>query len=265
VALEREIQDAELATLVAGMAHEINNPITYVLGNLRELAGSCAAIAETLAGYRRELRLLAGTAAPARIDDLEAKLREAGGLELVDELVSDASDGAARIRDLMRDLLSLSRSAQPARAPVQLEAVLEQTLRLVARPLAARAELVREFAATRPIQGDAAQLGQVLLNLLSNAIDACAAVPERSHRIVVRTRDLARGVRVEIDDSGAGIHPDERPRIFAPFFTTKPTGAGTGLGLYLSRRIVREHGGEIGFESLATGTRFFVELPATSS
>ena len=233
-----------------------------MLGNLRELAGSCAAIAETLAGYRRELRLLAGESAPARIDDLEAKLREAGGLELVDELVSDATDGAARIRDLMHDLLSVSRSAQPVRAPVQLEAVLEQTLRLVARPLATRAELERDFAATRPIQGDAAQLGQVFLNLLTNALDACAAAPERAHRIRVRTRDVARGVRVEVDDSGAGIHPDERARVFAPFFTTKPTGAGTGLGLYLSRRIVREHGGEIGFEPLDPGTRFWVELPA---
>ena len=64
----------------------------------------------------------------------------------------------------------------------------------------------------------------------------------------MRTRDVAGAVRVEIDDSGAGIHPDERARVFEPFFTTKPTGAGTGLGLYLSRRIVREHGGEIGFE-----------------
>jgi len=262
MALDREVQDAELATLVAGMAHEINNPITYVLGNLRELTGSCAAIAETLAAYRSELRRLAGEAAPARIDDLEAKLRDAGGLELVDELVTDATDGAARIRDLMRDLLSVSRSAQPARAPLQLETVLEQTLRLVARPLAARAELVRDFATTRVVEGDAAQLGQVFLNLLSNALDACAALPDRAHRISVRTRDTARGVRIEIDDSGAGIHPDERARVFVPFFTTKPTGAGTGLGLYLSRRIVRDHGGEIGFEPLESGTRFFVELPA---
>ena len=262
MALDREAESSELATLVAGMAHEVNNPITYVLGNLRELAASCAAIAETLAGYRRELRLLAGESAPARIDDLEAKLREAGGLELVDELVCDAADGAARIRDLMRDLLSVSRSAQPVRAPVQIDAVLEQTLRLVARPLAARAALERNFAATRPIQGDAAQLGQVFLNLLTNALDACAAAPERAHHIRVRTHDVAGGVRVEVDDSGAGIHRDERARVFEPFFTTKPTGSGTGLGLYLSRRIVREHGGEIGFEPLEPGTRFWVELPA---
>jgi len=264
MALDRETQSSELATLVAGMAHEINNPITYVLGNLRELGGSCAAIAETLAGYRRELRVLAGESAPARIADLEAKLRDAGGLELVDELVTDAADGAARIRDLMRDLLSVSRSAsQAVRAPVQLEVVLEQTLRLVARPLGARAELERDFGASRAIQGDAAQLGQVFLNLLSNALDACAAVPERAHRICVRTRDVAGAVRVEIDDSGAGIHPDEHARVFEPFFTTKPTGAGTGLGLYLSRRIVREHGGEIGFETLERGTRFWAAFPAS--
>ena len=102
----------------------------------------------------------------------------------------------------------------------------------------------------------------MFLNLLSNALDACAAAPERAHCICVRTHDVAGGVRVEVDDSGAGIHPDERARVFEPFFTTKPTGSGTGLGLYLSRRIVREHRGEIGFEPLAAGTRFFVELPA---
>jgi signal transduction histidine kinase len=259
-----EPDDVELATLVAGMAHEINNPITYVLGNLNELAQTCAAMAETLSGYRREVTALAGGSAPARIHDIEAKLRELGGVALADELVTDASEGARRIRDLVRDLLSLSRSPYTQYTPLRIDEVLEQTLRLVARPSAARAELVRDFAATHTVLGDAQRLGQVFLNLLTNALDACAAAPGRAHSIRVRTRDLGRAVRIEIDDSGAGVDPAERGRVFAPFVTTKAPGAGTGLGLYVSKRIVAAHRGDIGFEDLpGAGTRFWVELPAS--
>ena len=257
-----EPDEAELATLVAGMAHEINNPISYVIGNLNELATVSATLADTLARYRDELRDLAGDSASARIADVERKLHELGGFGLAEELLADASEGAHRIRDLARDLLSVSRSSHQASAPLRVDDVLDQTLRLVARPLAARAELVRDFSATRSVCGDAARLGQVFLNLLSNALDACAAAPGRAHRIHVRTRDLARAVRVEIEDTGSGIAPGERARVFAPFVTTKPAGAGTGLGLYVSRRIVAAHRGEIGFEDLAGGgTRFWVELP----
>ncbi|HTO70349.1 MAG TPA: HAMP domain-containing sensor histidine kinase [Myxococcota bacterium] len=260
---ELESEDAELATLVAGMAHELNNPITYVLGNLNELRTACSALGDALAGYRRELQALAGDAAPARIADVEAKLRDLGGMELCDELLEDACDGARRIRDLAGDLLSVSRSGHLTLASVRIDAVLEQTLRLVARPLAGHAELERDFAATNAVLGDPARLGQVFLNLLSNAIDACAAAGGRAHKVAVRTRDLARGVRVEIDDTGAGIDPSLRARVFAPFVTTKPAGIGTGLGLYLSRRIALAHRGEIGFEDRpGGGTRFWVELPS---
>jgi two-component system, NtrC family, sensor kinase len=259
-----EPDDVELTTLVAGMAHEINNPITYVLGNLNELAQTCAAMAETLSGYRGELIALGGESARARIHDIEAKLRELGGVALAEELVTDAAEGARRIRDLVRDLLSLSRSPSAQYAPLRIDDVLEQTLRLVSRPAAARAELVRDFAATHTVLGDAQRLGQVFLNLFTNALDACAAVPGRAHSITVRTRDLGRAVRIEVDDTGTGIDAAERARVFAPFVTTKPPGAGTGLGLYVSKRIVAAHRGDIGFEELpGGGTRFWVELPAS--
>ncbi|HTO55115.1 MAG TPA: HAMP domain-containing sensor histidine kinase [Myxococcota bacterium] len=259
-----EPDDVELATLVAGMAHEINNPITYVIGNLNELAQTCAAMAETLAGYRRELRAVTGETASARIRDIEGKLGELGGMALAEELLADAAEGARRIRDLVRDLLSLSRSPSPPSAPLRIDDVIEQTLRLISRPAAARAELVRDLSASHTVLGDAQRLGQVFLNLLTNALDACAEAPGRAHTICVRTRDLGRGVRIEIDDTGIGIEPAERGRVFAPFVTTKPPGAGTGLGLYVSRRIVAAHRGDIGFEDLpGGGTRFWVELPAS--
>jgi signal transduction histidine kinase len=252
----------ETTALVAGVAHEINNPITYVLANLAELERSCSAIDEVLAGYREELKNLHGDRANARIADLERKLDECGGLALAAELLADATEGAQRIRDLVRDLLSLSRAGERSRAPLVVADVLEQTLRLVSRSLTARAELVRDFQATREIEGDRARLGQVFLNLLQNAIDACGPAAGRAHRIHVRTRDSARGVCIEIEDNGPGIPDELASRIFAPFFTTKSQGAGTGLGLYISRRIVAEHGGtvELG-QAVSGGALFRVELP----
>jgi two-component system sensor histidine kinase HupT/HoxJ len=102
----------------------------------------------------------------------------------------------------------------------------------------------------------------VFLNLLQNAIDACAPAPGAAHRIVVRTRDSADGVRVEIEDTGPGVSGELATRIFAPFFTTKSQSAGTGLGLYISRRIVAEHDGSLELvQSPGCGAVFRVELP----
>jgi signal transduction histidine kinase len=251
---------AETTALVAGVAHEINNPITYVLANLAELERSVTAVGETLAGYRRELRA-AGPNADGRIADLEAKLDECGGVALAAELVCDASEGAQRIRDLVRDLLSLARSEERASAPLRVDDVLDQTLRLVGRSLAGRIELVRDYRATRPILGDRARLGQVFLNLIQNAIDACDAQPDRRTGSA-RTRDSRGGVRVEVEDSGPGIAPGVRRSLFAPFFTTKPQGSGTGLGLYISRKIVALHGGKLALARCEPGrTVFRVDLP----
>jgi signal transduction histidine kinase len=260
-----EHTQTETTALVAGVAHEINNPITYVLANLAELERSWGAIAETLAGYRGALRASGDADAESRIADLESKLDDCGGLELATELLSDATEGAQRIRDLVRDLLSLSRAGERATSKLSISDVLEQTLRPVARSLAARAELIRSFEAIGEIEGDRARLGQVFLNLLQNAIDACASAPGRAHRIVVRTRDIAKGVRVEIEDTGPGVSAALASNIFAPFFTTKSQSAGTGLGLYISRRIVAEHGGSLELvQTAGCGAVFRVDLPARS-
>ncbi len=257
-----EHTQTETTALVAGVAHEINNPITYVLANLAELERSCGAITETLAGYRAALRESAGATAESRIADLESKLDDCGGLELAAELLSDATEGAQRIRDLVRDLLSLSRAGERASAKLSIADVLEQTLRLVVRSLADKVELVRSFEATREIEGDRARLGQVFLNLVQNAIDACAGAPGGAHRIVVRTRNSAEGVRVEIEDTGPGVSVELASRIFAPFFTTKSQSAGTGLGLYISRRIVAEHDGTLELvQAPGCGAIFRVDLP----
>jgi signal transduction histidine kinase len=252
---------AALGTLVAGVAHEINNPITYVLGNLAELERICQAMREALLGYRVALSR-AGSALAARCDELEQKIEEAGGAELLDELFADAIDGARRIRDVVSDLLRLSHPSERSTTPVDVHEILDSTLRLVGQKLAASARLEREYAATRRIEADRAKLGQVFLNLVTNAIDACQPPDPERHVVTVSTRDVDEGVSIVVADTGHGVPEYLRERIFEAFYTSKPIGAGTGLGLFISRRIVDEHGGRLGVESEAgRGARFTLWLP----
>lgn len=258
--LETADRLATLGTLVAGAAHEINNPITYVLANLADLEGLCQALRESTLGYRAALGEALGAAAESRVRDLESKLEAAGGLELIDELIADALEGAERIRCVVSDLLSAARPPTPACEALDLHELLDSTLRVVHRELMQSAELDRDYRATGLAMGDRAKLGQVFLNLISNAIDACDSPGPQ--RIVVRTRDLDDEIEIEIDDTGSGIAPELEPDLFTPFFTTKGAGHGTGLGLFISREIVIQHRGTLGFRSRADGgTIFRVTLP----
>ncbi len=253
---------ASLGTMVAGVAHEINNPITYVLGNLGELERLSSAMREAILTYRHRLGELVGESAANVIAEAETKVYQAGGIEVLDELIADATEGAMRIRDLVRDLLSLSRNSEGSTTPVNINDILDSTLRVVTRQLAPCAYLERDYEATRLIEGDRAKLGQVCLNLITNAIDACVPPDPTKQRIRARTRDTVDGVELEIQDSGGGIPLDVQPKIFSPFFTTKGVGDGTGLGLYISRRIIEDHGGTIEFRcEQGQGTAFKIWLP----
>ncbi len=241
-----------LATLVAEVAHEIHNPISYVLGNLNALRERVGALADLIEAYEREQG--------GAIEKAKQRVEEAGGLEAIEELVDDALEGGQRIRGLVQDLLTVSRSGGRARKPLDPNGVVGAAVRLVSRPLRQRADLIQDLRSTRYVDGDGARLGQVFLNLLTNAIEACEHGPTR-HTIAVRSEDTPNGVRIEVQDSGPGVDADLGERVFEPFSTTKGSTRGTGLGLYLSRRIVEEHGGRIGFRAGETGgTVFFVEL-----
>jgi len=218
---------ASLGTLAAGIAHEINNPLAYVAGNLEVLA-------ETLGDGE----------APSATACTE--LRAA---------VSDARDGAERVRKIVHGLRSFSRSEAEQRAPLALAGVLESAIRLTANEVRHRAQLVRELGPTPLVVADDGQLTQVFINLLVNAAHA---IPEgRSDRnfITVRTRSDGDGnAVVEIEDTGKGMTQDVQSRVFDPFFTTKDVGEGTGLGLSICHGIVSGLGGQISIESsLAPG------------
>jgi signal transduction histidine kinase len=249
-----------LGTLVAIVAHEIHNPITYVLAGLNALRELLGPLDHTLESYRSLVLRELGESGEAEIANTEAKLEEAGGIDDLVELVADTLEGADRIRGLVRDLLTLSRSAGASTGPIDPNEVIAATVRLVSRRVRARAQLEQELAATRWVEGNAARLGQVFLNLLTNAIDACEPPDPARHRIAVRTRDTANGVRIEIHDTGGGVPSGAGRRIFDPYYTRKGAGKGTGLGLYLCRRIVEDHGGTIGYRRRPGGGTVFIEV-----
>ena len=226
-----------LGTLAAGVAHEINNPLAYVLLNV---------------GYALEEmpKLLRPDAGP-RAGEVRAALEH-------------ARRGAERIRDIVRGLKTFSRPENEKVGPLDIIGVVESTLAMIANEIRHRATLVKDYAEVPEVLANEARLGQVLLNLLMNALQA---MPEgrtdgNEVRVVVKPGGPDR-VLVEVHDNGVGIPQQVRGRIFEPFFTTKPVGIGTGLGLAICHGIVASLGGTLTVDSeQGTGSVFRLELPA---
>jgi PAS domain S-box-containing protein len=228
---------ASVGMLAAGVAHEINNPLAYLIAALDFLDGECKEFAQKLPGVP------------------STELREA---------LAEAREGAARVKHVVRDLKTFSRADEERRVQVELRPVIESTLNMVFNEIKYRARLVKEYGKTPPVLANEARLGQVFLNLLVNAAHAISEgrVDENEIRVATKTDDLGRAI-VEVCDSGSGIPPDVLKHVFDPFFTTKPTGIGTGLGLSICHSIVTALGGEISVESQVNeGTVFRVVLPA---
>jgi signal transduction histidine kinase/CheY-like chemotaxis protein len=226
--LELSQRMAGLGRLAAGVAHEINNPLSSVVANL-------AWVEEELGGGREELRKALG----------------------------EARDSAERVRDVVRGLRTFSMPTAAQRGPVDVRGELEAALRLAAHELRHRAALDVRIEPLPPVVADAHELGQVFLNLIVNAAQSIPEGRAAEQRVTVDARTDARGwAAVEIRDTGVGIAPDVLDRIFEPFFTTKPLGVGTGLGLAIAHGIVTAAGGRIEVESrLGEGSTFRVLLP----
>ena len=216
---------AALGTLAAGVAHEINNPLTYIYGNLQLLAQD---------------------------------LPDAG----LGPLVEDALEGARRVRDIVRDLQSFSHGPVPDGGPIALLPVVAAALRMADHELRHRARPVCAVPEHLYVQGDAKRLGQVLLNLIVNAAQAVPPGKAESHRVEIRAVAKEETVVIEVSDTGAGIPAGLVPHVFEPFVTTKSPGGGSGLGLYLCHNIVRSLGGDIAIASTSVaGTTVRVSLP----
>jgi two-component system, NtrC family, sensor kinase len=220
---------AALGTLAAGLAHELNNPIGII-------------------SSRIELMLLDAEGLPQEVsDDLKVLHRH-----------------AQRVAKIAQNLLSFARQSSGERRQVALAAVVEETLLLVGTQLTQDGIRVTTKLEPAPaILGDPGALQQVVLNLLTNARDAVDSGGEIRIRVTA-PRSRPGTVQLIVDDTGRGIRPDDLPKIFDPFFTSKPTG--TGLGLSVTDGIVREHEGTIDVQStIGQGTRFILTFPASPS
>jgi signal transduction histidine kinase len=225
---------ASVGLLAAGVAHEVNNPLAYVLNNI-EIA-------------RKELAALGSAADHCR------------------EVLSTALEGVDRIRTIVRDLLRLSRGDDGPVGAIDVRAVAESTLALAARDIERVTTLAQDFGPAPLVVGSDARIAQVLLNLVANALEAMRGRPRAENRLGVRLGSSPDGrVLLEVSDTGSGIADENLARVFEPFFTTKPAGQGTGLGLSIAQRLVVELGGEIVVSSMVgRGTTFQVLLPAAA-
>jgi signal transduction histidine kinase/ActR/RegA family two-component response regulator len=230
---------AAVGTLAAGVGHEINNPLAFIISNLH---------------YAAEEVHQAG----------EREGKDGAWAEDVEQALREALQGADRVRRIVQDLKAFSR-VQPAQPQqVDLQAVLELALSLADVELRHRALVVKDYTPGLKVLGDETRLGQVFLNLLMNAAQAIPEGRTHSNEIRITTRRDERGQAVvAVSDTGTGISPEVLPRIFEPFFTTKPVGMGTGLGLSICHSYVQAMGGDIRVHSvLGRGTTFEVVLPS---
>jgi PAS domain S-box-containing protein len=227
---------ASVGTLAAGVAHEINNPLTYVLLSLRLLERD---VQSSAAGTQMVL---------------SDRSRNA---------IAQAIEGAERVQAIVKDLRSFSRANDESVEAIDVKGVLESALRMVSNDIRHRGNLRVEHQPTPKVLGNPSRLSQVFLNLLVNAAHSLHEGNARKEEVVVFTRtDDAGNAVIEVADTGKGIAQENLSRVFDPFFTTKPIGEGTGLGLSMCHNIVSSMRGSISVEStLGKGTTFTITLP----
>ena len=248
---------ASIGQLAAGVAHEINNPVSFVNANLGSLQRYVAGLLDMVSAYEQyEVELAPATRAAL------AQIKQTADLDYVREdmpaLLAESLDGLQRVKSIVQGLKEFSHVDEAQVQRANLETYLETTVKIVWNELKYKVELVREYGSIPEVDCMPAQLSQVFMNLLVNAGQAI----KEHGRITLRTGHDTRNVWVEVEDTGSGIRPEHLSRIFDPFFTTKPVGQGTGLGLSISYGIVRKHGGQIEARSaLGSGTCFRVTLP----
>ncbi len=255
---------ASLGQLVAGVAHEINNPLAFVANNVAVLERDVRDMITLIGLYREHAQPGADTAAlEGQIAALAQDLELDYAVTNLPRLIERTREGLKRIERIVKDLRLFARVDEGEWNEVDLNPGVDSSIYLVRGYARKRGvELDFEPSPLRPLRCRAARLHQVVLNLLMNAIDAS---PEGG-KVVIRTYGEPEGkaVVIEVDDDGPGVAPEIRERIFDPFFTTKPLGQGTGLGLSISYGIVHEHGGTIEvLSSPSGGARFRVRLPHT--
>ena len=237
--IRRSERMVSVGTMAAGIAHEINNPLSYLMGNLQLV--------------REELDRLEALLPPDRFSEL-------------DEMVDDSVAGAQRVRKIVNGMRALSRVGTSEATSVSVDDAIQAAISIAEHEVRLRARLEVEVEPMGSVFMDETQLVQVLVNVLVNAAQALppGSSPDE-HLVRVSAREEGTHAVISVSDTGPGIPPELRQRIFDPFFTTKPVGTGTGLGLSICHSILTHHGGTIDLAETAVGATFVIQLPLSES
>jgi signal transduction histidine kinase len=263
---------SSLGQLVAGVAHEVNNPLGFIAGNLSHVKEYVRDLFRVLKIYQHEL--------PNPSEEMAEELEEAELDFLMEDLpkmLDSMQVGVDRLQGIMSSLRTFTRVDKEDKQLADIHAGLDSTFmilqhRLKANPQRPEIQVLKKYGALPPIRCYGGQLNQVFMNLIANAIDALdecsqgktfAELETNPNTICVQTETIGDRISIRISDNGNGMNLETQDRIFESFYTTKPAGKGTGLGLSISRQIVRDkHGGELTcISTLDKGTEFIIEFP----
>ena len=252
-----------MGMLAAGVAHEINNPLCYVLYNVESLVEDAPSVAAAVRGCAKIAEAELGSKRFEKLMGPQFTALNRAMAEDALECLQDVLEGLGRIREIVRALGTFSRVDQGRSDRVRVEDVIEIAVNIAFNEIKYRATLVKDYGKVAPVRANAGELSQVFLNLLINASHAVGEGDVKKNEIRVRTWQEGDEVFAEVRDTGKGISERTLSRIFEPFFTTKGLGQGTGLGLSISKNSVERLGGRIEVTSrTGEGATFVVRLPA---
>lgn len=249
-----------LGELVAGIMHEINNPINFIYGNMTHLSNysnDLISIIDEFVQYKASLK-------PDEKESIEKNMNEVDYEFLksdLPELIKSCKEGANRAKNIIQDLKSFSRMEEVAITDVDISHEIDMTLNILHNKIKNKAEVHKEYMENIPkIEAFGGQLNQVFMNILDNAVSAI----EKHGDIWIRINkdESGKNIVLEIEDNGVGMDSETAKKVFDPFFTTKPVGQGTGLGMSITHKIIKNHQGNIRLDSKeGVGTKFIITLP----
>ena len=255
---------ASIGQLAAGVAHEINNPISFVYSNLsvlKEYLQDIKTLIQQYENYYQKTKDKVNGQFKAdreALDNLKKELDCGFLLEDLEKIVAESLEGAERVRRIVQDLKDFSHVDQAEIKWVDLNQGLESTLNIVWNAIKYKAKVIKEYGKIPLVKCYPMQINQVFMNILVNAAQAI----EDHGIITIKTFSKDDKVYIQISDTGVGIPKENLSKIFEPFFTTKEVGEGTGLGLSIVYNVIKKHGGKISVESkVGQGTTFTIELP----
>lgn len=246
-----------LGELVAGITHEINNPVNFIYGNLTHLNNYSQDLMEIIDKYEEYQELLPEDKKLEMQKLLEEKEYKYLKEDLPD-LIKSCREGTVRTKNIVMDLKNFSRTEKMVINEIEINKEINTTLNILYNKYKNRITIHKEYGEVSTIDCYGGQINQVLMNIIDNAIFAIKETGD----IYIRTKDDGKNIIVEIEDNGVGISEENLSKVFEPFFTTKGVGEGTGLGMSISYKIIETHGGKINIESeLGKGTKFTIILP----